>query len=80
MYIILFNNGLDMRMEKFSCKHSLHSFSPGAYGFTLLIISHLMLNSVLFFFSFQMWSLRVVVVLLCSRFNDHLCRVNLVLN
>ena len=69
-----------MRMESFSCRHSLHILSPGAYGFTFFIISHLMLKSVFFFFNFQMWSLRVVVVLLCSSLNDDLCRLNLVLN
>ena len=58
-----FNDGLDMRMENFSCRHSLHIFSPGACGFTFFLISHLMLKSVFFFFNFQMWSLRVVVVL-----------------
>ena len=57
-------------MENFSCRHSLHIFSPGAYGFTFFIISHLMLKSVFFFFNFQIWSLRVVVVLLCSSLND----------
>ena len=78
--VLLFNDGLDMRMESFSCRHSLHIFSPGAYGFTFFIISHLMLKSVFFFFNFQMWSLRVEVVLLCSSLNDDLCRLNLVLN
>ena len=78
--VLLFNDGLDMRMDNFSCRHSLHIFSPGAYGFTFFIISHLMLSSVFFFFNFQMWSLRVVVVLLCSSLNDDLCRLNLVLN
>ena len=58
-----FNDGLDMRMENFSCRHSLHIFSPGACGFTFFIISHLMLKSAFFFFNYQMWSLRVVVVL-----------------
>ena len=42
--------------------------------------SHLMLKSVFFFFNFQMWSLRIVVVLLCSSLNDDLCRLILVLN
>ena len=60
--VLLFNDGLDMRMEIFSCRHSLHLFSPGAYGFTFFIISHLMLKSVFTFFNFQMWSLRVLVV------------------
>ena len=78
--VLLFNDGLDMRMENFSCRHSLHIFSTGAFGFTFYIISHLMLESVFFFFNFQMWSLRVVVVLLCSSLNDDLCRLSLVLN
>ena len=34
---------------EFSCKQSLHTFSPGANGFTFLTISHLMLKSVFFF-------------------------------
>ena len=38
------------------------------------------LFSVFFFFNFQMWSLRDVVVLLFSSLNDDLCRLNLVLN
>ena len=67
-------------MENFSCRHSLHVFSLGAYGCTFFIISHLMLQSVFFFFNFQMWSLRVVVALFCSSLNDDLCRLNLVLN
>ena len=50
--VLLFNDGLDMRMENFSCRHSWHIFSPGAYGFTFFIISHLMLKSVFFFFQF----------------------------
>ena len=58
----------------------MHIFSPGAYGFTFFIISHLMLKPVFFFFNFQMWSLRVVVVLLCSSLNNGLCRLNQVLN
>ena len=78
--VLLFNDGLDMRMENFSCRHSLHIFSPGAYGFTFFIISHLMLKSVFLFLNFQMWSLRVVVVILCSSLNDELRRLNLVLN
>ena len=80
MSVLLFKDGLDMRMENFSCRHSLHISSPGAYGFTFFIISHLMLKSVFFFFNFQMWSLRVVVVVLCSSLNDDLCRLNLVIN
>ena len=51
--VLLFNDGLDMRMESFSCRHSLHILSPGAYGFTFFIISHLMLKSVFFFFNFR---------------------------
>ena len=70
-----------MRMENFSCRHSLHTFSLSADDFTLLTISHdLMLKSVLFFFSLQIRSLRVVVVHLCSSLNDDLRRLNLVLN
>ena len=71
--VLLFNDGLDMRMEIFSYRHSLHILSPGTYGFTFFIISHLMLKSVFFFFSF-------VVVLLSSSLNGDFCRLNLVLN
>ena len=78
--VLLFNDGLDMKMEKFFCRHNLLIYSPGAYGFTFFIICRLMLKSVFFFFNFQMWSLRVVVVLLCSSLNDDLWRLNLVLN
>ena len=78
--VLLFGDGLYMRMENFSCRHSLHTFSLSADDFTLLTISHLMLKSVLFFFSLQIRSLRVVVVHLCSSLNDDLRRLNLVLN
>ena len=78
--VLLFNDGLNMRMENFSCRHSLHIFSPGAYGFTFFVISHLMLKPVFFFFNFPNNGLRVVVVLLYSSLNDDLCRLNLVLN
>ena len=35
---ILFKDGADLRMESFSCKQSLHTFSPGANGFTLFYV------------------------------------------
>ena len=30
----VFKDGADLRMEGFSCKQSVHTFSPGANGFT----------------------------------------------
>ena len=75
-----FKDGLDVRMEIVSHRHSFHTFSPGVKGFTLLTISNLMLKSVFFSSSFQTWSLSVVAILLCSSLKDDLCRLNLVLN
>ena len=42
-FFFKFKDGVDLKMESFSCKQSLHTFSPGANGFTLLTISHFIL-------------------------------------
>ena len=68
----------DLRMEICSCKQSLHTFSPGANDFTLLIISHLTLKPMFLFFNFQ--TLSVVEILLCSNLEDDLYKLNLILN
>ena len=75
--VLLFKDGLDVRVENFSCKHSLHIFSPEVNGFTLLTISHLMLKSVFFFFIFQTLSLSVVGCFM-FQLEDDLYRLNLV--
>ena len=67
-------------MDSFSCKHSLHTLSFGAKGFTFLTISHWILKLMFLFFNFQTCSLSVVEVLLCSNLKDELCKLNLVLN
>ena len=67
-------------MDSLSCKHSLHTLSFGANGFTFLTISHWILKLMfLFFFNIQTCSLSVVEVLLCSNLKDDLCKLNLVL-
>ena len=66
-------------MDSFSCKHSLHTLSFGANGFTFLTISHWILK-LMFFFNFQTCSLSDVEVLLCSNLKDDLCKLNFVLN
>ena len=72
-------------MDSFSCKHSLHTKSFGANGFTFFF-DNLPLDIevdvlVLFlFFNFKTYSLSVVKVLLCSNLKDDLCKVTLVLN
>ena len=78
--LLLFKDGADLRMESFSCKQSPHTLLLGANGFTLLTTCHVILKLMLFFFSFQTWSLSVVEVLLCSNLKDALCKLNLVLN
>ena len=42
--LLLFKDGADLRMESFSCKHSLHTLLLGANGFTLLTTSYLILT------------------------------------
>ena len=78
----MFKDGADLRMDSFSCKQSLHTFSLGANGFTFLTISHLMLKLMFLvcFFYFETCSLSVVEVLLCSNLKGDLCKLNLVLN
>ena len=67
-------------MDSFSCKHSLHTLSFGANGFTFLTIFHWILKLMFLFFNFQTCLLSVVEVLLCSNLKDDLCKLNLVLN
>ena len=76
--LLLFKDSADLRLDKFSCKHSLHTLSVDANGFTFLTTSHLMLK--LMFLYFKTCSLSVVEVLLCSNLKDDLCKLNLVLN
>ena len=78
--LLLFIDGADLRMDSFSCKHSLHALSFGANGFTFLTISHPILKLMFLFFNFQTCSLSVVEVLLCTNLKDDLCKLNLVLN
>ena len=77
--LLLFKDGADLRVDRFSCKQSLHTLSLGANGFTFLTTSHLMLK-LIFLYNFQTCSLSVVEVLLCSNLKDDLCKLNLVLN
>ena len=41
--LLLFKDGADLRMDSFSCKHSLRTLSLGANGFSFLTTSHLMM-------------------------------------
>ena len=77
--VLIFKDGLDVRMENFSCKHSLHIFSPEVNGFTLLTISLLMLKSIFLLFNFQTWSQGVVECFM-FQLEDDLYRLNLVWN
>ena len=76
--VLLFNECLDMRMDNFSCRHSLHIFSHGAYGFTFFIISHLNVVICIFLFQFPNAVTKSCSVL-GSSLNDDFCRLNLVL-
>ena len=78
--LLLLKDGVDLRMESFSCKQSPHTLLLGANGFTLLTTSHLILELMFFFFNFKTCSLIVVEVLLSSNLKDDLCKLNLVLN
>ena len=75
---LLFKDGidLDLGMESFSCKQSLHTLSPGPNSFTFLTES----QSMFLFINFQTSSLSVVEVLLCSSLNDYLYKLHLILN
>ena len=47
--LLLFKDGADLRMDRFSCKESLHTLSFGANGFTFLTISHWILKLMFLF-------------------------------
>ena len=58
---LFFKDGLDVRIKNFSSRYSLDNFSPSVNAFTFLTISHLVLKSMLSFFSFQTCSLSVAL-------------------
>ena len=52
-FVLFLKDGVDLRIENFSCKQSLRPLSPGANGFTFLTTSYLMLKLMILYFNFQ---------------------------
>ena len=57
--LLLFKDGADLSMDKFSSKQSSHALSLGANGFIFLKTSHLMLKLIFFVVVFFLISKRV---------------------
>ena len=63
--LLLFKDGADLMMDSFSYKHSLHTLSFGAKGFTFFTISHLILKLMFLFFNFQKKKINKYIYICC---------------
>ena len=70
--LLLCKYGADLSMVSFSCRQSLHTLLFAANDLIFLTISLLLLKLIFLLFNFQIYSLSVVEVLLCSNLKDNL--------